>query len=41
MNNTSDITLIINGEERQTKVRGSDTLLTVIRDNFQLTGTKR
>ena len=41
MNNTSDITLIINGEERQTEVGGGDTLLTVIRDNFQLTGTKR
>ena len=41
MKNTSDITLTVNGEERKATVSGRDTLLTVMRDHFQLTGTKR
>ena len=41
MKNISDISLTVNGEERNAKVGGCDTLLTVMRDQFLLTGTKR
>ena len=36
-----DLTLSINGEQRRLAARLDDTLLTVLRDVFQLTGAKR
>ena len=41
MSNTLTISMMVNGEEHQTIVSGRDTLLTVLRDQLHLTGTKR
>ena len=41
MGDTLTISIVINGEKHQTLVSGRDTLLTVLRDQLHLTGTKR
>ena len=41
MNYNKTITLEVNGETHETSVSGSETLLTVLRDQLNLTGTKR
>ncbi|MFD0695292.1 (2Fe-2S)-binding protein [Paenibacillus sp. GCM10027628] len=35
-----DTALIVNGEQRMTRVRAADTLLDILRDHFGLTGSK-
>ena len=41
MGDTLTISIVINGEKHQTLVSTRDTLLTVLRDQLHLTGTKR
>jgi carbon-monoxide dehydrogenase small subunit len=41
MNNKQAISVTVNGEERDALVAGKDTLLTILRDQLNLTGTKR